>query len=236
MAAMWKNAAALIFAYGGRAFLPEMYESRWYKLQVLIVICFSAYHVFLCSAIYGPSCHRVSGLLYCKGEGEDLHAGRIVSRFARHRLFALVPGISRYIDKQRQVCLTSLLPMALLYCVRHFEYACGYQRTGSSITYFPDALAEIYAGKSASLYLSTPCVDFAQTEIPDEYISCAPRAGAGGAGRTRCIGSIAQAGEGGHAADCAVGGADRRAESLDRKGRAADNFGKGPFKRRFDIS
>ncbi|MEA5040360.1 MAG: hypothetical protein VB086_11050 [Clostridiaceae bacterium] len=115
-------------------------------------------------------------MLYCKGEGENLHAGRIVSRFARHRLFALVPGISRYIEKQRQVCLTSLLPMALLYCARHFEYACGYTKDGLIyyMEYFPDALAEIYAGKSASLYLCTSCVDFAQTEIPDEYVSFAP--------------------------------------------------------------
>ena len=45
--------------------------------------------------------------------------------------------------------------MALFYGIRHFEYTYGYTRAGELyyMEQFPGALAELYGGKSASLYL-----------------------------------------------------------------------------------
>ncbi len=69
-------------------------------------------------------------------------------------LKTLRPSGSRF-GKPRQVCLTASLPMALMYGVRHFEYTYGYNRAGELYyeEFFPNALAEIYRGKKASLYV-----------------------------------------------------------------------------------
>ena len=69
-------------------------------------------------------------------------------------LTVLRPSVTKFFGKPRQVCLTALKPMALLYGVRHFEYTYGYTREGKLYyeEYFPDALEELYRGKRASLY------------------------------------------------------------------------------------
>ena len=91
-------------------------------------------------------------------------------------LRTLVPSETAYFGKPTQVCMTSLLPMALLYGVRHFEYTYGYTRDGRLYyeEYFPDALRTIYAGKQASLYCCAPAPRFQRTEIPNEYVSAEP--------------------------------------------------------------
>lgn len=83
------------------------------------------------------------------------------------------PGEPRYFDKARQVCLTASLPMALLYGVKHFEYTYGYDRGGGLYyaEYFPDALREIYGGRSASLYRCLRREDMEPTDIPNEYVT-----------------------------------------------------------------
>lgn len=37
-------------------------------------------------------------------------------------LTVLRPGVTAYFGKPKQVCLTALKPMALLYGIKHFEY------------------------------------------------------------------------------------------------------------------
>ena len=65
--------------------------------------------------------------------------------------------------------------MALFYGIRHFEYTYGYTKTGQIYfeEYFPNALAELYQGKSASLYLCEPTV-VETTRIPNEAVSREP--------------------------------------------------------------
>ncbi len=88
----------------------------------------------------------------------------------------LQPSVTQYFGKPRQVCLTASLPMALMYGVKHFEYTYGYTRSGQIYyeEYFPDALAEIYRGKKASLYRCAFRPDMTATAIPNEYVT--PRA------------------------------------------------------------
>ena len=45
-------------------------------------------------------------------------------------LTVLRPSVTEFFGKPRQVCLTSLKPMALLYGIRHFEYTYGYTGEG----------------------------------------------------------------------------------------------------------
>lgn len=92
------------------------------------------------------------------------------------RLGELRPSVTRYFDKPRQVCLTSCLPMALLYGVDHFEYPYGYTREGRICyeEYFPNALREVYGGKSASLYRCAWREDMETTQIPNEYVTLNP--------------------------------------------------------------
>ena len=45
-------------------------------------------------------------------------------------LTVLRPSVTEFFGKPRQVCLTSLKPMALLYGIKHFEYAYGYAKDG----------------------------------------------------------------------------------------------------------
>ena len=75
-------------------------------------------------------------------------------------------------EKAAQVYMTTLLPMALMYAIRNYEYSYGYTKEGQIYyeEYFPNALETLYRGKSASLYLCDPeCVE--GTQIPNEVIS-----------------------------------------------------------------
>ena len=69
-------------------------------------------------------------------------------------LTVLRPSVTEFFGKPKQVCLTALKPMALLYGVRHFEYTYGYRKDGGLYyqEYFPGALEELYRGRRASLY------------------------------------------------------------------------------------
>lgn len=91
-------------------------------------------------------------------------------------LCQLRPSVTEHFGKPKQVCLTSLLPMALLYGVKHFEYTYGYTKEGQ-IYYeecFPNALEIIYKGKAASLYTCCPRGDMRPTAIPNEYVTAQP--------------------------------------------------------------
>lgn len=68
--------------------------------------------------------------------------------------------------------MTTLLPMALMYSVRNYEYSYGYTKEGTIyfVEYFPNALETLYRGKSASLYLCAPGSTHT-TKIPNEVIS-----------------------------------------------------------------
>jgi len=87
-------------------------------------------------------------------------------------LKTLRPSGSRF-GKPRQVCLTASLPMALMYGVRHFEYTYGYNRAGELYyeEFFPNALAEIYRGKKASLYVCAHREDMGTTVVPKECVT-----------------------------------------------------------------
>ena len=77
-------------------------------------------------------------------------------------LRVLEPRVTPYFDKPRQLCLTELRPMALFYGIRHVEYY---------MEQFPGALAELYGGKSASLYLCEEREDLETTAIPHERVT-----------------------------------------------------------------
>lgn len=87
-------------------------------------------------------------------------------------LRVLRPNESRF-GKPSQVCLTASLPMALMYGVKHFEYTYGYTRDGRIYyeEYFPNALEELYRGKTAALYTCSRREDMRATEIPNEYVT-----------------------------------------------------------------
>ena len=84
----------------------------------------------------------------------------------------LEPRKPRSFDKPACVYMTTLLPMALMYSVRNYEYTYGYTREGQIYLdeYFPNALEVLYWGKSASLYLCDP-QHTESTRIPNEAIS-----------------------------------------------------------------
>lgn len=88
-------------------------------------------------------------------------------------LTVLKPSVTEYFGKPRQVCLTALKPMALLYGIRNFEYTYGYTKERELFyeEYFPGALEELYRGKSASLYLCAWREGMETTQIPNEYVS-----------------------------------------------------------------
>ena len=88
-------------------------------------------------------------------------------------LTVLKPSVTEYFGKPRQVCLTALKPMALLYGIRNFEYTYGYTKERELFyeEYFPGALEELYGGKSASLYLCSWREGMETTQIPNEYVS-----------------------------------------------------------------
>ena len=83
------------------------------------------------------------------------------------------PSVTEYFGKPRQVCLTALKPMALLYGVKHFEYTYGYagEKELYYEEYFPGALEELYRGKPASLYRCIWREGMETTRIPNEYVS-----------------------------------------------------------------
>lgn len=91
-------------------------------------------------------------------------------------LTVLEPSVAKYSGKPRQVCLTASLPMALMYGIRHFEYTYGYTRAGRIYyeEYFPDALEQLYRGKSAWLYRCALRPDMERTAIPNEYVTPRP--------------------------------------------------------------
>lgn len=78
-------------------------------------------------------------------------------------------------EKSAAVYMTTLLPMALMYGVRNYEYTYGYTREGRLHLdeYFPDALEILYRGKSASLYLCAP-ESAEKARIPNEVVSEIP--------------------------------------------------------------
>jgi len=90
-------------------------------------------------------------------------------------LTCLLPRKPEHFDKADGVYLTTSLPMALFYGIRHFEYTYGYTKAGQIYfeEYFPNALTELYQGKSASVYLCRP-ITVQTTKIPNEALSLHP--------------------------------------------------------------
>ena len=87
-------------------------------------------------------------------------------------LTCLRPGKPKTFDKPSRVYMTTLLPMALMYSISHYEYTYGYTQDGQIYfaEYFPNALEILYRGKSASLYLCAP-ESVETTKIPNEAVS-----------------------------------------------------------------
>lgn len=87
-------------------------------------------------------------------------------------LSMLEPRKPESFEKPARVYLTTLLPMALMYAVRNYEYSYGYTKEGQIHfdEYFPNALEILYRGKSASLYLCDPR-STEPTKIPNEAVS-----------------------------------------------------------------
>jgi hypothetical protein len=83
----------------------------------------------------------------------------------------LEPRKPEAFDKPPRVYLTTLLPMALMYSIRNYEYTYGYRDGQIHLDeYFPNALEILYRGKSASLYLCDP-QSTESTRIPNEAVS-----------------------------------------------------------------
>ena len=87
-------------------------------------------------------------------------------------LTVLEPRKPEAFKKPPRVYLTTLLPMALMYAVRNYEYSYGYTKEGQIYfdEYFPNALEILYRGRSASLYLCAP-EKTETTKIPNEAVS-----------------------------------------------------------------
>lgn len=94
-------------------------------------------------------------------------------------LSVLEPRTNSAFDSERAVYLTTLLPMALMYGIQHFEYTYGFRFQDGQpqgMYYeeqFPNALKKLYRGKSASLYVC-PADDYQSTLKPHEAISVRP--------------------------------------------------------------
>ncbi len=84
----------------------------------------------------------------------------------------LLPGKPTVFQKPKAVYMTTLLPMALMYGIRNYEYTYGYTKEGQIYLdeYFPNALEILYKDKSASLYICNP-QDTQTTRIPNEILS-----------------------------------------------------------------
>ena len=87
-------------------------------------------------------------------------------------LTVLEPRKPDSFTKPKGVYLTTLLPMALMYGIRNYEYSYGYTKEGQIYfdEYFPNALEVLYRGKKASLYLCDPR-STGTTRIPNEAVS-----------------------------------------------------------------
>ena len=87
----------------------------------------------------------------------------------------LEPKSPKLFDKPSRVYMATLLPMALMYGVQNYEYTYGYtpERQIRFEEYFPDELAVLYQGKSASVYLCKP-ETVETTRIPNEVVSEQP--------------------------------------------------------------
>lgn len=87
-------------------------------------------------------------------------------------LTVLHPRKPESFEKPARVYMTTLLPMALMYAIRNFEYSYGYTKEGQIYfeEYFPNALETLYRGKSASVYVCAP-ENTQTTEIPNEVLS-----------------------------------------------------------------
>ncbi len=87
----------------------------------------------------------------------------------------LEPRQPESFQKPPRVYMTKLYPMALFYGVRNFEYTYGYTREGQLYfsEYFPNALAALYKGKAASVYLCRP-EEQEESQIPNEILSSKP--------------------------------------------------------------
>ena len=90
-------------------------------------------------------------------------------------LTALEPRKPTLFEKPPRAYLTTLLPMALMYAIKNYEYTYGYTKKGKIYFYesFPNALEILYRGKSASLYLCNPSKT-EPTNIPNEAVSEIP--------------------------------------------------------------
>lgn len=90
----------------------------------------------------------------------------------RTGLTVLEPRKPEAFDKPAKVYMTTLLPMALMYSIRNYEYSYGYTKDGQIYfeEYFPNALEILYRGKCASLYLCNP-ISISTTKIPNEVVS-----------------------------------------------------------------
>lgn len=86
-------------------------------------------------------------------------------------LTVLEPRKPESFEKPKSVYMTTLLPMALMYGIRNYEYTYGYTKEGQIYLdeYFPNAL-DLYRGKCASLYICAP-KSVAATRIPNEAVS-----------------------------------------------------------------
>lgn len=87
-------------------------------------------------------------------------------------LTVLEPRKPETFSKPKSVYMTTLLPMALMYGIRNYEYTYGYTKEGQIYLdeYFPNALELLYRGKSASLYRCAP-ERVSTTRIPNEVLS-----------------------------------------------------------------
>lgn len=90
-------------------------------------------------------------------------------------LTLLQPGQPAFSEKPRRVYMTTLVPMALMYGIRNYEYTYGYMQDGKMNfdEYFPNELEVLYRGKSASLYICDPSLT-ESTKIPNEAVSREP--------------------------------------------------------------
>lgn len=87
-------------------------------------------------------------------------------------LKVLLPQKPESFKKPSAVYMTTLLPMALMYSVRNYEYSYGYTKAGQIYfeEYFPNALEILYGSRRASLYLCNP-ESIELTKIPNEVFS-----------------------------------------------------------------
>lgn len=90
-------------------------------------------------------------------------------------LKVLEPRKPEAFDKPARVYMTTLLPMALMYGVRNYEYTYGYTKEKEMFfdEHFPNELEVLYKGKSASLYICQP-ESVESTRIPNEAVSEKP--------------------------------------------------------------